>query len=270
MPGRKTLPLALVVALGSTPFLATPALAAPPTAPYISEIHYDNTGTDSGEFVEVWLPAGTSSAGLSVVLYNGGTATAAVPYDTDALPAVTAPADAPAVATVSYAANGIQNGSPDGVALVRNGTVVEFLSYEGAMTAAAAPTGGPAAGQTATDIGVAEAGTEPVGPVPLPDVRRCSRPPRLGRPRGRDPGPGQPGRRGAEHLRRDPDPPDRRGPGRRLLDPARRRHGDRPRHRGRRRARTRRLLPPGRRRRRQPGDLRRRLRRRERPGHRPR
>src|SRR5689334_12450659 len=98
-------------------------MAAPPTTPFISEIHYDNTGTDTGEFVEVQLPAGTSSAGLSVVAYNGNPATAATPYDTKTLPVVTAPADAPAVAVVDYNGN-LQNGSPDGLALVRNGTVL--------------------------------------------------------------------------------------------------------------------------------------------------
>jgi len=47
------------------------AQAAAPTSPFVSEIHYDNTGSDVGEFVEVQLPAGTTSEGLSVVLYNG-------------------------------------------------------------------------------------------------------------------------------------------------------------------------------------------------------
>jgi predicted extracellular nuclease len=132
------------------------ASAAPPTTPFLSEFHYDNAGTDTGEFVEVQIPAGTTTAGLSVVLYNGGNGAA---YDTDPLPLVTAPADAPAVAVVDYPANGVQNGSPDAIALVRDGAVVEFLSYEGSMTA----TAGPAAGLTSTDVGVSEAGTEPVG-----------------------------------------------------------------------------------------------------------
>ena len=145
---------AAVVSAGA--LVTLPAVAAAPSTPFISEIHYDNTGTDAGEFVEVQLPAGTSSAGLSVVLYNGGNG---VVYDTDALPVVTAPGDASAVATVSYPANGIQNGAPDAVALVRGDTVLEFLSYEGTMTA----TGGPAAGRTSVDIGASEAGTEPVG-----------------------------------------------------------------------------------------------------------
>ena len=91
--------------------LTTSSYAAPPTSPFISEIHYDNAGTDTGEFVEVQLPAGTTSAGLSVMLYNGS---GGASYDKDPVPTVTAPADAPAVVVVSYPSNGIQNGSPDG------------------------------------------------------------------------------------------------------------------------------------------------------------
>lgn len=147
-----------IVAASSLTLAVLPALgasAAPPTHPFIAELHYDNTGADTGEFVEVQLPAGGSSTGLSVVLYNGSNG---LQYDTDPLPAVTAPADAPAVAVVSYAGT-LQNGSPDGVALVSNGTVLEFLSYEGSFVAV----DGPAAGMTSTDIGVAENGSEPVG-----------------------------------------------------------------------------------------------------------
>ncbi len=42
---------------------------------------------------------------------------------------------------------------------MRDGAVVQFLSYEGTITGAA----GPAAGQTSTDIGVSENGSEPDG-----------------------------------------------------------------------------------------------------------
>ncbi len=137
--------------------LGLPSSAAPPTTPYLSEIHYDNTGSDSGEFVEVHVPAGTTSVGLSVVLYNGS---GGVTYDSDPLPPVTAPGGAPAVAVVTYPQNGVQNGAPDGVALVgASGAVLEFVSYEGEFTA----TNGPAAGLTSRDIGVEEAGTEPAG-----------------------------------------------------------------------------------------------------------
>jgi predicted extracellular nuclease len=157
-PRRRAATVLSILAATSMTLAVLPALgasAAPPTQPFIAELHYDNTGADVGEFVEVQIPAGGSSTGLSVVLYNGSNG---LQYDSDPLPAVTAPADAPAVAVVSYSGT-LQNGAPDGVALVSNGTVLEFLSYEGALTAV----DGPAAGLTSTDIGVSEPGTDPVG-----------------------------------------------------------------------------------------------------------
>ena len=48
----------------------------------ISEFHYDNTGTDAGEAVEISGPAGTSLTGYSIVLYNGS---GGAVYDTDNL-----------------------------------------------------------------------------------------------------------------------------------------------------------------------------------------
>jgi uncharacterized protein len=141
--------------------LPTVAQAAVPTTPFISEIHYDNDGTDAGEFIEVQLPAGTTSAGLSVVLYNGGVGNNyGATYGTArALPTVNAPIDAPAVAVLDYPRDGLQNGDPDGIALVRGTTVLEFLSYEGVLTA----TNGAARGSVSTDIEVRESGTEPTG-----------------------------------------------------------------------------------------------------------
>ena len=47
----------------------------------------------------------------------------------------------------------MQNGAPDGIALVDDGgTVIQFLSYEGSFDA----TDGPANGMTSEDIGVSE------------------------------------------------------------------------------------------------------------------
>ena len=60
---------------------------------------------------------------------------------------------------VSEAISGIQNGSPDGIALVNGSTVLEFISYEGTFTA----TNGPATGMTSTDVGVSEPTSSPVG-----------------------------------------------------------------------------------------------------------
>jgi uncharacterized protein len=88
---RRRAALGTVAASLAVVGLPTLASAAPATTPFISEIHYDNTGTDTGEFVEVEFPAGTSSDGWKVVLYNGdpGTgSTARKLYDTDDLPPV--------------------------------------------------------------------------------------------------------------------------------------------------------------------------------------
>ncbi len=88
------------------------------------------------------------------MLYNGANGAA---YDTKVLGCA---APASGLLVQSYPSNGIQNGDPDGVALVRpDGSVAEFLSYEGTLTAV----GGPANGMTSSDIGVREAGTEAPG-----------------------------------------------------------------------------------------------------------
>ncbi|MBB4153979.1 hypothetical protein GGQ80_001885 [Sphingomonas jinjuensis] len=131
--------------------------AAPPPAPlFINEIHYDNFGADSGEAIEIAGPAGTDLSGWSVVLYNGNGGAA---YNTTQLTGSIADQNnGYGTIVVTYAGDGIQNGSPDGIALVApNGQVVQFLSYEGTMTA----TTGPAAGMTSTDIGVSEESVTP-------------------------------------------------------------------------------------------------------------
>jgi 5'-nucleotidase len=130
------------------------ASAAEPTAPFLSEIHYDNVGADTGEALEIEAPVGFDLSGWQLALYNGN---GGAVYNTRTLSG-TVPAAGVVVAT--YPTDGIQNGSPDAVALVRpDGTVAEFLSYEGPLTA----TGGPANGTTAPDIGVSEVTSTPVG-----------------------------------------------------------------------------------------------------------
>ncbi|MGI6247062.1 MAG: ExeM/NucH family extracellular endonuclease [Pseudochelatococcus sp.] len=129
----------------------------PAVAPRINEIHYDNTGTDAGEFVEIRVKAGEDAAGLKVELYNGNDGKTYNAADVSAL-AKTTDGDYDYYVW-SLPANGIQNGSPDGVALSRDGEVIEFLSYEGVFTAA----NGVAQGKTSIDIGVAEGGDTPIG-----------------------------------------------------------------------------------------------------------
>jgi len=142
---------------GPSPSAAPAVAAAALPAVHVSEIHYDNAGTDAGEAIEISAPAGTDLSGWSVVLYNGSNGTA---YDTRALEGVVADqCDGRGTVVLTYPSNGIQNGDPDGIALVNGETVVEFLSYEGTLVA----TNGPANGATSTDIGVAETGSTPEG-----------------------------------------------------------------------------------------------------------
>ena len=91
----------------------------------VSEFHYDNSSTDANERIEISGPAGTSLSGWSIVLVNGSNGAV---YDTDALSG-TIPASCGdrGVVVMTYPVNGIQNGSPDGIALVNNGAVMLWL-----------------------------------------------------------------------------------------------------------------------------------------------
>lgn len=134
------------------------ALAAAPAQAevFINELHYDDSTAagDVGEAIEVVATAGEDLSGYRLYLYNGANASAAVVYDNKPVPAGTAAGCGSAtLAVVNYPTNGIQNGPNDGIALVdASGKVVQFLSYEGAITAS----GGPAAGMTSQNIPVAE------------------------------------------------------------------------------------------------------------------
>jgi predicted extracellular nuclease len=125
---------------------------------FINEFHYDNTGTDAGEFIEIAGPAGTDLTGWRIELYNG---TGGARYDNDSLTG-TIPSQQGGYGTVSlsYAVNGIQNGNPDGIALIDpSNTVVQFLCYGGTFAA----TTDTANGLTCTNIGITEPSTSALG-----------------------------------------------------------------------------------------------------------
>ena len=135
---------------------ASTSFAQAGTPVFINEIHYDNSGTDAGEAVEIAGPAGTDLSSWSLVLYNGSNGAKYATYPLSG----SLPDSGNGFGFVAVNTPGIQNGAPDGIALVNaSGQVVQFLSYEGVLTA----TDGPAVGTTSVDIGVIEGGADAAG-----------------------------------------------------------------------------------------------------------
>jgi hypothetical protein len=112
-------------------------------------LHYDNSGSDTDEGVEIAGPAALNLSGWSLFAYDGSSGSS---YDTVSLAGVL-PNLQNGYGTLWFSFAELQNGAPDGLALVDpSGAVVQLLSYEGSFT----PTTGPAAGLAAEDIGVSE------------------------------------------------------------------------------------------------------------------
>lgn len=127
----------------------SPTPDADSALPWINELHYDNISADENEGVEIAGPAGFSLNGWRVILYNGSDSET---YGQIQLSGVIEEEIA-GYGTIWFPEAPIQNGDPDGLALVDpDDLVIEFLSYEGVITAL----DGPAAGLTSTDIGVSE------------------------------------------------------------------------------------------------------------------
>ena len=125
---------------------------------WINEFHYDNAGTDTGEFVEVIAPANfTDLASVRLTLYNGGDGT---PYGSSHLLSTFTPgATVAGYRIYSKSLSGLQNGAPDGFSLDVDGAVTQLISYEGTFTAHA----GPASGRASSDVNFVETETTPVG-----------------------------------------------------------------------------------------------------------
>lgn len=127
----------------------------------INEFHYDNSGGDTGEFIEIVSSDPIADLNdVTITLYTGNNGTT---YKTLLLSDFDS-SDNPLSDGYYYYSkliSGIQNGSPDGIAISLNGTgtVIEFISYEGTFTA----TDGVADGTTSTDIVVAETTSTPTG-----------------------------------------------------------------------------------------------------------
>ncbi|MCX5745102.1 MAG: amidohydrolase family protein [Proteobacteria bacterium] len=115
----------------------------------INEVDYDQPSTDTAEFVELYNPSATTLTltGKQLVFINGSDGTtyetinltgtlASHAYLVFAGPNITAAAGSTKI-DPGWTSNAIQNGPPDGIAIIDPvaHTVIDALSYEGLLTA---------------------------------------------------------------------------------------------------------------------------------------
>jgi len=130
--------------------------ASPMTNVFINEIHYDNDGGDLDEYVEISGDARIDLTGWSLWLYNGSTGKT---YDSFYFDRWSYIETNTQFGFHAIKTKGIQNGSPDGVALFDGTDIIQFLSYEGSFIAS----NGVALGLNSNDIGVTEPTNTPLG-----------------------------------------------------------------------------------------------------------
>lgn len=124
---------------------------------FINEFHYDNSGADRFESVEIAGEAGSLLDGWSLDFYNGSNGQI---YMSWALSGVIDDEGLGYGALAFSGSSGLQNGPNDGIALINNlGDLVQFISYEGALIGME----GVATGMLSEDIGFSEDGSTPLG-----------------------------------------------------------------------------------------------------------
>ena len=151
-PGAATSDV-VTATLGGTTLMSAITVTAPTSGLVINEVDYDQVGGDTAEYIEIFNPgaAAVDLTDIAVVLINGsGNAEYEQFALSDAgasLPAggylvisnnnVTVPPGALHL-ILTATQDIVQNGSPDGIALVdvATSTVIDALSYEGSITAA--------------------------------------------------------------------------------------------------------------------------------------
>src|SRR5699024_7881608 len=107
--GKRSLATLSTAALLGVGF-AVPAYAAREV--FISEIHYDNAGTDTGEVIGVQAHEETDITGWQVVFYNGSGGWV---YNIETQQTTVG---AEGVTVLEYPTNGVQKGEADGLVLV--------------------------------------------------------------------------------------------------------------------------------------------------------
>jgi hypothetical protein len=147
--------------LGGSTSSATVTVSTGANHLVINEVDYDQINTDNAEYVEIYNPTGAAISlnNVALVLINGSsTPSPAYPTATsviDLSPAGSIPANgylvlaganiavtSPALKLdPGWTSDKVQNGSPDGIALVdtSTNTLIDALSYEGSITMAEVP-----------------------------------------------------------------------------------------------------------------------------------
>jgi hypothetical protein len=124
---------------------------------FLNEFHYDNTGGDENQFVEVVVASAVSDrSGIALTLYNGGSGS---PYSGPIMLDEFTVGDTTSGFEFFTIDVSMQNGAPDGLALANGSQLLQFLSYEGTFEAVE----GVAAGEVSTDVVVFEPSDTAVG-----------------------------------------------------------------------------------------------------------
>lgn len=155
----KLLHLLAVMLFPCVIFSQNPFVLNDSTTVLINELHYDNVGGDTLEGIEIAALSGTDLSCYKVYFVNGNNGEY---YSTITLDTIMPDSDC-GMGFLFYPKSSIQNGSStqgDGVALynVCDDTLIQFISYEGIITA----TNGPFSGSVSTDIGVSQ-NADPIG-----------------------------------------------------------------------------------------------------------
>ncbi len=146
-------PSTVTATFGTSTSTATVTVGADAGHLVINEVDYDQPGTDAAEYVEIYNPSSTARtlAGVSLMLVNGANNAVYATIDLTSAGSLAAhgylvvagtgvavqSGGIPFAPTPAWTSNAVQNGSPDGMALVdtKGLTVIDALSYAGAMTA---------------------------------------------------------------------------------------------------------------------------------------
>lgn len=147
----KTLALTAAIGLTVTGIQASPV--------WVNEFHYDNIGSDTGEFIEIFVSSSFTgtTADITLQLYNGSDDELYGSSDTFVVSTDFSKGDdvgsLGSFYSISLPSNGLQNGGPDGMILwdTNNNVLLDGFSYEGTM----GPLGdGLGVGENLSDIGV--------------------------------------------------------------------------------------------------------------------